>query len=70
MDQVGFEEQVPQEAEAGDYAGEPLVRRLDIQDVHFQQVSRLGPLHIYRPGQRVDHIQVYIPKNLFAISKI
>ncbi len=51
-------EHVAQEPEAGHLHGVAVAVRLDLQDLDLEQVARLGPVDVHRPGEGVDHVQV------------
>ena len=58
VDDVGRQEHVAEEPEAGDDGREPPPSRVNVQDVAFQQVAGLGPLDVDWAGKRMDHVQV------------
>ena len=54
----GVEVDIPQEAEAGDDAGEAEGRRLDVEDVDLEEVAKLGALDVDGTGEGVDETEV------------
>ena len=54
----GVEVDVPQEAEAGDDAGEAERSGLDAEHVNLEQVARLGALDVDGAGEGVDEAEV------------
>ena len=58
LDHKGVEVDVPQEAKAGDDAGEAEGGGLDVEDVDLQEVASFGTLHIDGASEGVDEAEV------------
>ena len=52
-DQIGAGQEVGEEAEPGKDGAEPEVPRLHFEQLHYQQIARLGPLDVDGAGQQV-----------------
>ena len=66
VDLERIRKRVPQEAEPGDLDRVAVAIRLDVDNLHLEQVARLGTFHIHRPGERVHHVQVRRGHNVQA----
>ena len=58
LDHKGVEVDVPQEAKAGNDAGEAEGGGLDVEDVNLQEVASFGTLHVDGASERVDQAEV------------